>query len=84
MTSLFFHVLVAQSYGNGTYGSLAYNSTTSPSPLVTIGPVMLPDTGAGWAVVIGALVLAIAGGIAVWVWQRARIRHANAQASISS
>jgi hypothetical protein len=84
MTSLFLHMLVAQTYSNGTYGSLAYNATTSPSPLVSIGPVTLPDTGAGWAVIISALVLAIAGGMAVWAWQRARLRRTNAQTSISS
>jgi LPXTG-motif cell wall-anchored protein len=78
MSNLLVHILVAQTYGAGTYGSLAYNASSSsntPGPLVAIGPLTLPDTGAGWTVLISAAILAIAGGVAMWLWQRAKLKR---------
>jgi len=65
--------LLASTYGSGSYNGSTYNGSSGGAPtLVAIGPVTLPDTGAGWAVLIGAAALAISGGWFVWLWQRRR------------
>jgi LPXTG-motif cell wall-anchored protein len=64
------HLFLAATYGSGTYGNNAY----SAAPLVQIGRFTLPNTGAGWTVLISSLVLALAAGWAMWLWQRARRR----------
>lgn len=67
-------ILLASTYGSASYGSGVYS--TSSSPLVQIGPLTLPNTGAGWAVLIGATFLAIGGGLVVWLRQnRAKARR---------
>ena len=63
-------VRFASTYGSGTYNAGVYNG--SSGSLVYLGPVSLPDTGAGWAVLIGAAALAFAGGWTMWLWQRRR------------
>lgn len=63
------HFLLAVTYGSGTYSSGTYGGA---APLLQIGPLTLPNTGAGWMVLISAAVLAVAAGWAVWLWQRRR------------
>jgi LPXTG-motif cell wall-anchored protein len=76
-----FLVLLGSTYGSGSYNAGPYNASSAssspsstPAPLVQIGPLSLPDTGAGWAVIIGAAVVAIAAGWMVWIWQKRRHR----------
>ena len=83
MMNLLAHCIVAQTYGSGAYSSLAFSSGTT-SPLIRIGPMTLPDTGAGWMVLISSAALAIAGGTTVWLWQRMRIKRTRAEATTSS
>ena len=64
-------------YGGGVYGEAVAVATPTPSPIFTAGPVSLPNTGAGWSVLIGAVVLAVAAGWWVWLRQSARARAAT-------
>lgn len=61
---------LATTYGSGKYGANEYGGTFN------FGPITLPDTGAALALG-GAVFLAVAGGIAVWLVQRRR--HAAAK-----
>ena len=62
-------LLVASTYGAGAYGNGVYGGTGT---LVSVGPLSLPNTGAGWTVLISATVLALSSGWAFWLWQRRR------------
>lgn len=84
-----FHL--ASTYGSGAYNAGNYNGladtqvTPTPlpnpgptaTPLVDIGPVTLPNTGAGWMVLVGAFILAVAAGWAVWIWRQRRLRQTH-------
>ena len=62
----------AQAYGSGAYSSGSYGGS---SPLLQIGPLSLPNTGAGWAVIIGAAILGLAGGLAMAIYQHRKTRR---------
>lgn len=67
MVTTFMHDLIfASTYGSGAYGKSTYNGTT----LVAIGPLVLPNTGAGWTALIGIVLLAIGSALAMWMWVR--------------
>jgi LPXTG-motif cell wall-anchored protein len=63
-------ILVASAYGAAGYGGNVYGGAGT---LVQVGPLSLPNTGAGWTVLISAGVLAVSGGWGVWLWQRRRL-----------
>lgn len=67
-------LILAAAYGAGTFGSGTYGGS---APLLQIGQLTLPNTGAGWMVLVSAALLAIAAGWAVWLWQCRRARHAE-------
>jgi LPXTG-motif cell wall-anchored protein len=63
--------LLATTYGSGVYSSGVYGGADT---LVRVGPLSLPNTGAGWTVLIGIGAFAVAVGWSVWLWQRRRRR----------
>jgi hypothetical protein len=58
---------MATTYGAGTYTSGVYGGN---NPLVQVGPLSLPNTGAGWAVLICAALIAAGGGWMVFMMMR--------------
>ena len=71
MAGLALHLVMASTYGSSTYGSGVYGGS---APLLQVGPLTLPNTGAGWMVLISAVLLAVAAGWAAWLWGRRRAR----------
>jgi LPXTG-motif cell wall-anchored protein len=67
LTHLFSRYLLAQVYGSGSYGSLAYGSG-----VIHIGPLTLPATGATLAGAIFIAMIAIGVGLLVWLRQRSK------------
>jgi|GEM_PF-3927689 len=63
-------VLLAQAYGEGKYGQLAYGSSES----ISVGPfnLPLPNTGQGMLFWGGALLLALATAFFAWRFHRKR------------
>jgi hypothetical protein len=58
---------LAATYGSGSYGQNVYGSG------IQIGPINLPVTGPVLAV-LGAALVGLAAGLAVWTFQRRRRR----------
>jgi hypothetical protein len=65
ITTLPAHIKLAlgTTYGSSLFNAGSYNGN------VQIGPITLPVTGAGLSIILGALALAIAGGVFVWLRQ---------------
>lgn len=61
------------SYGETAYGQGAYSTCAMAAPVIQLGPISLPDTGATWLGLIGAACFAI--GVGLFVWARQRRRH---------
>jgi LPXTG-motif cell wall-anchored protein len=67
------HLWLASTYGSAGYGGNAYGGAGT---LLQVGPLRLPSTGAGWLVLVSALLLAISAGWMTWLWQRRRAGRA--------
>jgi hypothetical protein len=55
--------VLGSTYGSGTFNASSYNGN------VQVGPITLPVTGAGLAIILGVLALSVAAGIFSWLRQ---------------
>lgn len=64
------------SYGQGTYGCGQYNSgCQSGGSVLQIGPLILPNTGSTWLILVGIVLVAIGVGVFAWARQRRKKRQ---------
>lgn len=69
-------VALASTYGGCSYGQSTDSSGAcgAATPTIQLGPLTLPDTGATWVGLAGAVVFAIGVGLLFWLHQRSQKR----------
>jgi LPXTG-motif cell wall-anchored protein len=75
--NVIFHFLLGSTYGSASYGAGIYSAAGTNG-----APSLLPNTGAGWAMLLGIAALAIASGVITWLLQnRKRFKGENSSST---